>query len=234
VKGGHVVRGFVGATGLLLQAGCSGSDASANRTSQPPPSDGHLFTILPSSFTGVRFENRLTETNDLNVFTYRNYFNGGGVALGDLTGDGLPELLLTSNMAGSRLYLNEGNFHFRDITQPAGVEGKRSWATGVTFADVNGDGRLDIYICYAGNVDGKRRANELYIHKGLNAKGEPTFEEEAGAYGIADEGYSTHAAFFDYDRDGDLDLYLVNNSSRPVSSFGLQNIRHVRNALGGH
>ncbi|MDH3369246.1 MAG: VCBS repeat-containing protein, partial [Gemmatimonadota bacterium] len=186
-----------------------------------------------SSYTGVRFENRLADTRELNVFTYRNYYNGGGVALGDLSGDGLPELLFTSNLGENRLYLNEGEFRFRDVTEVAGVAGKGSWATGVTFADVNGDGLLDIYVCYAGNAAGERRANELYIHRGLNADGVPTFAEMAAAYGIADEGYSTHAAFFDYDRDGYLDLYVVNNSPRPVSSFGLRNIRHVRDALGG-
>jgi len=190
--------------------------------------------MLPSSYTGVRFQNRLTDTQEMNIFTYRNYYNGGGVALGDLNGDDLPEMLLTSNMGGSRLYLNEGLYRFRDVTRVAGVEGKKSWVTGATFADVNGDGRLDIYICYAGNVAGRSRANELYINKGLNAKREPQFAEEGAAYGIADEGFSTHASFFDYDRDGDLDLYVLNNSSRPVSSLGLQNTRHVRNEFGGH
>lgn len=190
--------------------------------------------MLPSSFTGVKFENRVTDTRDLNVFTYRNFYNGGGVAIGDLNGDGLPEIMLTSNLEGNRLYLNEGHFRFRDVTEVADVKGKGFWATGVTFADVNGDGRLDIYVCYSGNVEGERRANELYINKGLNEKGEPTFSEQAAAYGIADQGYSTDAAFFDYDRDGDLDLYVSNNSFRPVSSFGLKNIRNVRSEFGGH
>jgi len=218
-----------------LLAGCSGADRSApeTRLREAPAVGDQLFSRLPSSYTGVRFENRLADTRELNVFTYRNYYNGGGVALGDLTGDGLPELLLTSNLGGNRLYLNEGDFRFRDVTERAGVAGKGFWATGVTFADVNGDGLLDIYLCYAGDVAGERRANELYINQGLNANGVPAFTEMAAAYGIADEGYSTHAAFFDYDRDGYLDLYLVNNSFRPVSSFGLRNIRHVRHPLGG-
>lgn len=221
--------------GICLLAGCSGSDTSGRGAlaAAAPQADSRLFTQLPSSYTGVRFENRLTDTRDLNVFTYRNYYNGGGVALGDLTGNGLPDLLLTSNLGGPRLYLNEGEFRFRDVTEEAGVVGKGFWATGVTFVDINGDGRLDIYVCYAGNVAGERRANEFYINQGLNENGVPTFTEMAAAYGIADEGYSTHAAFFDYDRDGLLDLYLVNNSFRPVSSFGLRNIRHVRDALGG-
>lgn len=208
---------------------CSGTE----RRGEAPPSDGRLFSDLPSDYTGVRFENRLTDTRELNVFTYRNFYNGGGVALGDLTGDGLPELMLTANLTENRLYLNEGTFRFRDITDEAGLAGKRSWATGVTFADVNGDGLLDIYVCYAGNGDGNSRANELYIHQGVSASGVPTFKEMAAAYGIADRGYSTHAAFVDFDRDGHLDLYVVNNSPRAVSSFALRNIRDVRDSLGG-
>lgn len=222
--------------GLVFAVGCSGGDGAAvpeERLQEAPAADGRLFTRLPSSYTGVRFENRLTDTRELNVFTYRNYYNGGGVALGDLDGDSLPDLLLTSNQGDNRLYLNEGDFRFRDVTDEAGVVGKGFWATGASMADINGDGLLDIYVAYAGNVTGERRANELYINKGLNANGVPTFAEAAAAYGIADEGYSTHASFFDYDRDGDLDLYLVNNSFRPVSSFGLRNIRHERNKLGG-
>ncbi|MEO8578094.1 MAG: VCBS repeat-containing protein, partial [Gemmatimonadales bacterium] len=218
----------------LLNAACSGRETAPQRTAQAPANDGHLFTMLPSSYTGVQFANRVTESRELNVFTYRNFYNGGGVAIGDLTGDGLPELMLTSNQEGNHLYLNEGHFRFRDVTNAAGVKGEGFWATGVTFADINGDGLLDIYVCYSGNVEGERRANELFINKGLNKKGEPTFGEEADAYGIADKGYSTHAAFFDYDRDGDLDLYVSNNSFRPVSSFGLKNIRNVRSEFGGH
>ena len=218
---------------LTLVVGCSGLDGSSANGALPS-ADGPLFTRLPSSYTGVSFVNRLEETRELNVFTYRNYYNGGGVGLGDLNGDGLPELVLTSNLGGPRLYLNEGKFRFRDVTDEARVKGTGYWATGVTLADVNADGLLDIYICYAGNVAGERRANELYINTGLSSKGVPTFAEKAAEYGLADESYSTHAAFFDYDRDGRLDMFLVNNSFRPVSSFGLRNIRHVRNALGGH
>ncbi|MGQ0815078.1 MAG: VCBS repeat-containing protein [Gemmatimonadota bacterium] len=219
---------------FLLVVLCFSTGCSDIALRGAPAGDGKLFTRLPSSETGVRFENRLTETRELNVFTYRNYYNGGGVGIGDLTGDGLPELVLTSNLGGNRLYLNEGSFRFRDVTDQAGIAGKGFWATGVTFVDINADGLLDIYICYAGNVAGERRANELYINKGLDATGAPMFTEEGAAYGVADEGYSTHAAFFDYDRDGDLDLAVVNNSFRPVSSFGLRNTRHVRNASGGH
>jgi len=209
---------------------CGGCSAAADPT--PPAADGHLFTRLPSAYTGVRFENRLTDTGELNVFTYRNYYNGGGTAIGDLTGDGLPEIVLTSNQGGTRLYLNEGKFRFRDVTEEAGLKSK-GWTTGVTLADVNGDGRLDIYICHAGLGDGKLRANELYINQGLNAAGVPTFVEQAATYGVADTGYSTQAVFFDYDRDGDLDLFLVRNSPRPVVTFDLKNTRTIRDSLGG-
>jgi hypothetical protein len=211
---------------------CSGS-SSHTPASAPPETGGHLFTLLPSSYTGVRFENRLTDTRDDNVFTYRNHYNGGGVALGDLTGDGLPEIVLSSNQGGIRLYLNEGKFHFRDVTGEAGLKTARPWTTGVTLADVNGDGLLDIYVCHAGKADPTERANELFINQGLDAHGAPTFKEMAVAYGVADRGWSTHAAFFDYDKDGYLDLFIVNNSPRPVVTMGEVNTRAVRDSFGG-
>src|SRR5256886_9743487 len=146
---------------LCLLAGCSGVNGS-----EAPLAGGRLFSLPPSSYTGVRFENRLSDTRELNVFTYRNYYNGGGTAIGDLTGDGLPEIVLTANLGGTRLYLNEGKFRFRDVTQQAGLKSK-GWTTGVTLADVNGDGLLDIYVCHAGNGDRRLRANELYISQRL-------------------------------------------------------------------
>ncbi|MEJ2319305.1 MAG: VCBS repeat-containing protein [Gemmatimonadales bacterium] len=226
-------RGF-GLRLAVVALSLGGIPSCADRSPGDPPAAGdELFSQLPSSYTGVRFENRLVDEPDFNVFTYRNFYNGGGVALGDLTGDGLPELLLTSNLEENRLYLNEGDFRFKDVTEAAGVAGKGTWATGVTFVDINGDGWLDIYVGYAGNLEGGLRANELYVHQGLDPEGIPVFAESAAAYGIADEGYTTHAAFFDFDRDGDLDLYLVNNSPRPANSFGLQNTRAIRDSLGG-
>ncbi len=208
---------------------CSGAPAKEGA----PADEGKLFTLLPSSYTGVRFANRLTETHDANVFTYRNYYNGGGVGIGDLTGDGLPELVLTSNEGGPHLYLNLGSFHFRDVTEAAGVRERSHWTTGVTLADVNGDGRLDIYVCHAGLRPGSARANTLYISQGVQG-GVPLFREMAAAYGVADTGYSTQAAFLDYDGDGDLDLFLIRNSPRPVSSLAVRNLRSVRDPLGGH
>lgn len=228
------------AISVCLATACSGGErrAQGDTASPPPPppppqADGHLFTLLPSSYTGVTFANHLHDTHDLNVFTYRNYYNGGGVALGDLNGDGLPELMLTANQGPNQLYLNEGRFRFRDITTEAGVQKKGAWATGVTFVDINGDGRLDIYVCYAGPIAGARRANELFVNQGNDGNGVPTFREQAAAYGLADQGFSTHAAFFDYDRDGDLDMFLVNNSSQPPAILQQQNTRTVRDLLGG-
>ncbi len=221
---------------FYLVTACTGNEqqqkVASGRTAAPPV-DGRLFTLLPSRYTGVHFENRVDFTPETNVFTYRNFYNGGGVAVGDLNGDGLPEVMLTSSQHGNKLYLNKGHFQFQDITDEAGVGGKGLWATGVTFVDVNGDGLLDIYVCYAGNIPGKRRANELYINQGLDKNGVPTFKEEAEQYGLADEGPSTQATFFDYDRDGNLDMFLVNNSYRPANSFGIRNIRNVRDKLGG-
>jgi enediyne biosynthesis protein E4 len=221
---------------LWLIAACSNVDGSAEvvQAGATPDPEGKLFTLMPSSATGVRFENRVKETRELNVFTYRNFYNGGGVAIGDLTGDGLPEIVLTSNQGGPRLYVNKGKFRFVDGTKDARLKaGSGSWTTGVTIADVNGDGRLDIYVCRAGPGAPAARANHLWINQGVDRDGRPSFREAAREYGVADEGYSTHAAFLDHDRDGDLDLFVINNSPRPASSFGVRNTRHVRDVYGG-
>ena len=224
-------------SGCAVAASCSGGRTTDDgpRDAAPPPVGTMLFTRLPSPYTGVSFENRLVESREQNVFAYRNFYNGGGVAIGDVTGDSLPEVVLTSNQDGPRLYLNLGGFRFRDITKAAGLETEKgSWTTGVVLADVNGDGRLDIYLCRAGSGDPKSRANQLWINQGNASDSTPRFKELAREYGIADEGYSTHAAFVDYDRDGDLDLFIINNSPRPVSSFGNRNVRNVRHPYGGH
>src|SRR6266446_5239704 len=209
------------------------SNTPREQAAAPPARNGQLFTLLPSSYTGVTFANRLTETRDFNVFTYRNFYNGGGVAIGDLSGDGLPEIVLTSNQDGPRLHLNLGHFHFRDVTKEAGVAESGRWTTGVTLADVNGDGKLDIYVCHAGLKPGALRANTLYINQGM-IDGIPRFKEMAAQYGLADTGYSTQAAFFDYDGDGDLDMFLIRNSPRPVASIAVRNERNQRDPLGGH
>jgi hypothetical protein len=188
-----------------------------------------LFQRLTSDVTGIHFENTLTVTNDFDVFRYRNFYNGGGVAIADINNDGLSDIYLTSNMGDNKLFLNKGNWKFEDITEKARVKGTKIWSTGVSIADVNSDGWLDIYVCNAGDINGDNRENELFINNG-----DLTFREQAANYGLADKGFSTHAAFFDYDKDGDLDCYILNNSYRPIASLGYRNLRNERDELGGH
>lgn len=188
-----------------------------------------LFEQMDPRQAGIEFENTLRYDDDFNVYRYRNFYNGGGVAIGDLNQDGLPDLFLTGNQTPNRLYLNEGEFQFRDISEQAGVMGTRAWSTGVSMADINGDGLLDIYVCNSGIVAGDDRKNELYINQG-----DATFKEMGASYELADAGLSTHATFLDYDRDGDLDLFLVNNSFRSIGDFNLEvNTRHVPHSDGG-
>src|SRR5450432_1089332 len=188
-----------------------------------------LFETLTQDSTNIDFINKLTYNDQFNIFTYRNFYNGGGVALGDINNDGLVDIFFTANMVPNRLYLNKGNFKFEDITEKAGIGKKGKWSTGVSMADVNGDGLLDIYVCNSGNIKGDNRQNELYINNG-----DLTFTERAHEYGLDDRGLSTHAAFFDYDHDGDLDMFLLNNSFKAIGSFNLkENERNKRDSLGG-
>ncbi len=201
---------------------CSSCKDTVNRNT--------LFEELTPEITGVNFINKSLEKKDFNIFNYRNFYNGGGVAIGDINGDNLPDLFVTSNFEDNKLYLNKGNFKFEDITQKAGIISKKFWSTGATFADVNGDGAMDIYVCNSGSRDA--RGNQLYINQ--NSKNSiPTFKEDAQNYGLSDGGFSTHAAFFDYDKDGDLDMYMLNNSFTPIDKLGYQNLRNQRDALGG-
>ncbi len=186
-------------------------------------SEDFLFTEMPSDSTGIDFINKVENEKDFNIFNYRNFYNGGGVGIGDLNNDGLPDVYLTANREKNKLYLNKGNFKFEDITASSGAEGNRSWSTGVTMVDINADGFLDIYVCNAGNLAGDDKKNELFINNG-----DLTFTEKAAEYNLDDSGFGTHAAFFDYDGDGDLDVYILNNSFLPVSSLGFVNKRETR------
>lgn len=212
---GSVRHGIVLACIAVAGAGCGGE-------SEQPPA---LFELLPASRTGVSFVNRLPEDTAFNILNSLYYYNGGGVAAGDVNGDGLPDLYFTSNLEGDRLYLNRGDYRFEDVTERAGVKGPPGWTTGVTMADVNGDGYLDIHVSAVSSLS-RRGHNVLYINDG-----DGTFTDRTRELGLEFEGYSTQALFFDYDADGDLDMYLLNYSvheERGRSSAPQRFPRHPR------
>lgn len=177
--------------------------------------DEKMFSLIPSNHTGIKFKNIIRETENFNVLEYGYLYNGGGVSIGDLNNDGLPDIYFTGNMVGSRLYINKGNFEFEEIAEKAGVFAEGLWNTGTTMADVNADGYLDIYVCRSAAKSADRRKNLLFINNG-----DLTFTEKASEYGVADAGYSTQGSFFDYDKDGDLDLYVLNHSTQDYAGFG--------------
>ncbi len=183
--------------------------------------DGKLFTLLSQRTTGIHFKNLIRETEEFNVLTYGYLYNGGGVSIGDINNDNLPDIYFTGNMVGSHLYINRGNLEFDEIAQEAGVFAEGLWNTGTTMADVNADGLLDIYVCRSAALDPAKRKNLLFINNGPSPNsGSITFTERAAEYGIDDSGYSTQSAFFDYDKDGDLDLYVLNHSTQEYAGFG--------------
>jgi enediyne biosynthesis protein E4 len=187
-----------------------------------PGCDNHkdqtLFTQLGQDQTGINFQNTLYDGESLNVLNYIYFYNGGGVAIGDINNDGLPDILFTGNMVHNRLFLNKGNFTFEDITEKSGVAAQQGWCTGATMVDINGDGKMDIYICRSADANPAQRRNLLFINNG-----DLTFTEKAAEYGLADEGFSTQAAFFDYDKDGDLDMFLINHSLHQFATGAVDN-----------
>lgn len=218
-----------------MGGGCTTDESSESGTQEQS-----LFARLGAQETNIGFENALSErpTPHRTELLYEYFTNGGGVAVGDLNGDGRDDVYFTGNMRYNKLYLNEGDMTFRDVTQKSGVEGrKNTWNTGVTMADVNGDGRLDIYVCYSGDLPLDRRVDELYINQGPDANGVPQFEERAAEYGLANPHSSNQAYFFDYDRDGDLDLFLqthnVNTLPRGTQSSIQQKLAE-RDSVNGN
>ena len=189
--------------GLLLACVSCSSSASEN--------GANLFDALSPERTGIRFANRITENDTFNILALEYVYNGGGVGVGNFNGDSLPDLYFTGNTADNALYLNRGDFRFEDVTAAAGVGGEGRWSSGVAVADVNADGLDDIYVCATVLQPNRRRANLLYINEGVGADGVPRFRESAHAYGLADTSHTTSAAWLDYDRDGDLDLYVLVN-----------------------
>ncbi len=208
----------IGTLGFAI--GCTNKNERNESSSKKTPT---LFTLLPSTQTGIDFINKVENQKDFNIFKYRNFYNGGGVAIGDVNNDGLADIYLTGNMVSNKLYLNKGNLTFEDISAKAGVEGSKPWSTGVVMVDINQDGLLDIYVSNAGKIEGNNHDNDLYINNG-----DLTFTEKAAEYNLAKTGFSIHSSFFDYDKDGDLDVYILNNSNIPVSSLGYAGQRDVR------
>ena len=209
---------------IRILPGCSGpgEHTGARETGR--------FTLMDESHTGIEFNNQLEYTEEYNTYTYRNFYNGAGVGLGDFNNDGLTDIYFCGNIVDNRLYINRGGFTFEDVTEKAGVACPDVWCTGVSVADVNGDGWPDLYVCKSGDPDTPNRSNALFINNG-----DLTFTERAAEYGIDDMGLSTHASFIDYDRDGDLDCYLLNNSFQSVTEFDiLPGQRKIRDTLGGN
>ncbi|MCS5491518.1 VCBS repeat-containing protein [Algoriphagus limi] len=189
--------------GLLLLFSCKKEESNPK-----------LFELLSPEQTGVTFENRLESTDSMNILEYLYFYNGGGVAAGDINNDGFVDLFFSGNQVPSKLYLNKGNLQFEDISESSGISEMGGWSNGVTFADVNGDGFLDLYVSQVSGYKGIEGKNRLWINQG-----DLTFKEKGEEYGVDFRGFGTHAAFLDYDRDGDLDLYLLNHGVKSPEVF---------------
>lgn len=212
---------------IFLFTACQ-SDTPQNGKGKTVEKIPTIFTELTSETTGIDFTNQLNPTPELNILEYLYYYNGGGVAVGDLNNDGLEDVFLTANQSGDQLFLNQGDLKFKNITAESGIASLNNWSTGVTMDDVNGDGLLDIYVCKASPISKNKTHNLLYINQG-----NLTFKESAAHYGLDFSGYATNASFFDYDGDGDLDVYLLNHSVHSIHSYGKIDRRKIRDELSG-
>lgn len=191
-------------------------------------SQSSLFTLIPASHSSVTFINQLSDDKNFNIIEYLYYYNGVGVAIGDINKDGLPDIYFSGNQVPNKLYLNKGDFIFEDITAKAGVAGTGNWKTGINMTDVNADGLLDIFVCGVGNYKKFNGSNQLFINNG-----DLTFTERSNEYGLYFQGFSTHAAFFDYDLDGDIDMYLLNHAVHTERSYGRVSLRFEKDSLSG-
>ncbi|MEY2904788.1 MAG: hypothetical protein RJA52_804, partial [Bacteroidota bacterium] len=199
----------------------------------------YLFELVVPESVGISHINQLNYTEEMNVYTFRNFYNGAGIGVGDFNNDGYEDLFFAGNQVNNTLYLNKGDWTFLDISEKSGVESKNVWTTGVSVVDINGDGWLDIYLCKSGDLKGDNRHNELFINQGISEEIDGiqvvTFLEKSKQFGIDDIGLATHAAFFDFDLDGDLDLYLLNNSFRSIGNYDLRpDQRNIRDTSGGN
>lgn len=197
---------------LLIYSSCHKKGKSGSES---------LFLELDSNISGIDFTNQLTETEEFNIIEYLYFYNGGGVAVGDVNNDGLLDLYFSANQLPNKLFLNKGNLVFEDLTAQSGLASAGAWKTGVSMADINGDGLLDIYVCRLGDWKGIKGKNELYLNNG-----DLTFTENASEFGLDFQGFSTQVAFFDYDRDGDLDMYLLNHAVHTANSYGRASLRY--------
>lgn len=216
--------------GVLLSISLIISCRNNETTQQNPHSEisKPLFTSVLSDHSGIHFINQIPESSAMNSMVYEYFYNGGGVAIGDINNDGLSDIYFTSNLKENKLYINKGDFRFEDHTKQAKVKGSFGWTTGVTMVDINADGWLDIYVCKSGKGKAENRENELFIN---NQNG--TFTEAAAQYGLNFSGYSTQAAFFDYDKDGDLDMFLLNHNVSPVNTNTPEDYKSEKNDLVG-
>src|SRR5450755_1116755 len=183
-----------------------------------------LFQVLDHNATGLDFSNELKPTKEFNVFKYMYFYNGSGVGAGDFNNDGLIDLFFSANQGDNKIYLNQGKLKFKDVTAEAKIPNDGGWSTGVSVVDINNDGLLDIYICRVGNHETLHSHNQLLICKGINKNGVPFYKDEAHEYGLDFSGFSTQAVFFDYDGDGDLDMFLLNHSIHQNGTFGARSM----------
>jgi len=213
------MKEFIVCSLFFLLLSCNNSDA--------------LFVTLPSNRTQIKFQNNLTSTTDLNILNYLYYYNGAGVAAADFNNDGLVDLYFTGNQTADKLYLNSGQLRFKDVTDKAQINNALPWTTGITTVDINNDGFLDIYICKVGKHNSIIGKNLLYLNQGPDKNGIPVFKESASQFGLDIISLATQATFFDYDKDGDLDLFLMNHSLHPNSNYGKGDIRRQEDKMSG-